>query len=284
MGAAEIQIGKRDFLKLSGSALGYLAGSVTARNVIYAAGGLEGINAFLNARRTVESLKHVLEPNPPYDAIVVLGAGNAFDKGSEVPSLDGQLRVIAGVEGYLKKSTKLIRFAGGSQGGTPEAKIMAEYATSYAILPVSIISAETESTDTVSNLLQIREWKKKNPDIRKIGVSTNAYHMRGVQVLGKNLGLDLYPVVAERILVDTGKPDLIAKVKDLYADPSFQSRIDKEQARLAMLLIDPESHVSHERPDWQRRMPFLKPGFDIANEALRIVGERLVPLEIRPVI
>lgn len=277
----EEEIGRRDLLKGGASVFGYL----TLKNVLLGLGvAALGAEYVVNTRRTLDNLQHLLQPDPPYDAVVVLGAGNSIEKGEEVPSIDGQLRVIAGVEEYMRGSAKLLRFAGGARSGTPEAKVMAKFAGEYALLPIKGISGETESVDTLTNLLQIREWKKQNPGVKKIGVSTNAYHMRGVQVLGENLGLHLYPVVAEQILVDTGKPELIKKVRDYYADPSFPSRIDKEQARLAMLLIDPESRISHERADWQKRVPLLRPAFDLVYKALEIAGQKLVPLEVKPVI
>jgi hypothetical protein len=194
------------------------------------------------------------------------------------------MRVIAGVEEYLKGKSRIIRFAGGARSGTPEGRVMAQFAEEYAMIPISAIQAELLSVDTVTNLLQIIEWKKKNPDMKKIAVSTNAYHMPGVQVLGNNLGLELYPVVAEQSLVDTGKPELIKRVRDLYGDPSYKNRIEKEQARLVMLLLDPESHIAHDRIDWQDKHPAVKFVFDKTYEALAAAGKQLFPLEVKSVI
>jgi hypothetical protein len=280
----EAKINRRDLFRFSGSTLGYLGASVTAKNLLLTAVGVEAVNAYFNAKRTIESFGRMLKPNPPYDAIVILGAGNSIKNGREVPSPDGQMRVIAGVEEYLKGKSRIIRFAGGARSGTPEGRVMAQFAEEYAMIPISAIQAELLSVDTVTNLLQIIEWKKKNPDMKKIAVSTNAYHMPGVQVLGNNLGLELYPVVAEQSLVDTGKPELIKRVRDLYGDPSYKNRIEKEQARLVMLLLDPESHIAHDRIDWQDKHPAVKFVFDKTYEALAAAGKQLFPLEVKSVI
>lgn len=280
----EAKISRRELFKYGGSAAGYLAARTTAKNILLTLGGMEAVNASLNAKRTIDSLSQVLKPNPPYDAIVVLGAGNSLANGREIPSEDGQMRVIAGVEEYFKNNAKIIRFAGGARSGTPEGRVMAEFATQYAMIPISSLQTELVSVDTVTNLRQILEWKRLNPQIRKIAVSTNAYHMPGVQVLGKNLGLDLYPVIAEQALVDTKKQDLIQKVKDHYSDPSYVKKIEKEQARLVMLLLDPESNLSHERIDWQNQNPALKFVFEKAYDALALAGKRLMPLEVKQLV
>lgn len=275
---------RRIFLGRSASFLGEVTLAHVMRKSLLAGVSLESINAIWNAHRTLDSLQHTLQPSPPYDAVVVLGAGSASLNGKEVPAPDGQLRVIAGAEEYRKNPKIIILFSGGARSGTPEAIVMNAFAQDYFLIPNSARQIETKSVDTVTQIREIIEWKKQNPKIKKIGVSTNAYHMKGVQVLGRNLGIDLYPVVAEQVLVDTGRADLINRVKDFYADSSLSNKIEKEQARITMLLLDPESHISHERIQWQKKDPRLQEAFDKIYKALAIAGRQLFPLDLKPVV
>lgn len=235
-------------------------------------------------QKTNDSVQYVqkfLNRLPTYDAIVVLGAGNAMEKGRVVPGPDGELRAIAGAEEFRRNPQTHILFSGGGKSGVPEAIPLEECAFNYFPIPEPFRHRETDSIDTVSEIHKTIDWvngmKAKGFKMEKIGVVTNGYHMRTVQVLGHNLGIDLYPVVAEEILLETKKPDLIKKVEDFKKDAVLQDRIKKEQERIIMLYLDPESTVSHDRTDWLEKHPELAGIFTLTQEALAIAGRHFFP-------
>lgn len=217
-----------------------------------------GAEKFLGAETVISNIQSVLKPAPPYDAIVVLGAGNAA--GSTIlPSPDGALRLIAGAHQYQKQReqrypTKLI-LSGGSTIGETEADAMKNFLLAnftkkngiYTEVSQNDIILERVSIDTVSEIHQIMLLLSQHPEFKKVAIVTNHYHMVGAQALGKNLNVDLYPIVAEECLREVGDPEIQKRVDDFYNDAGIKGKIQKEKERIVMLLFDPQSHFSHER-------------------------------------
>lgn len=284
------RINRRDLLVNSIKFAGGLAGELTIGNILNKAAFLglsaETVSLIWNAHRTIDSIQNALQPDPPYDAVVVLGAGNADENGQQFPSPDGEMRVIAGVGEYHKGSTKIIRLAGGAMSGEPEADAMERFIASVFIeeegifkkVPPGIIQKERESIDTRSNIDEIEVWKKANPDVEKIAVVTSGVHVVAAQALAKNRGIDLYPVVAEKALWDTGEESLRRRVRKYFSD-GFKAKKAKEQERDVMLLFDPDSNASHSRFNSQND-PIMKEVYSALYQVLKIATDKLFSTEM----
>jgi len=239
---------------------------------------LEGLNLDFTYNRIKYNIEHALKPDSPYDLIVVLGAGNSFKDGKEVPAFAGQLRVIAAHEEHKNHPKTAILYSGGAISGTKEAELLEKFGQNYSPVSNDLRFKEELSTDSVSEIHQLIEFLKSHPEFKKIAVSTNKYHMVSIQVLAKELGIDLYPFVAEQVLKDTGNPELMEMAKKYRNSPSYELDKEHEQTRLAMLILDPDSRVSHERAEWEK-VPGLKKVLDKTRELLTIAGKKLFPLE-----
>lgn len=183
----------------------------------------------------------------PFDAIVILGAGNQTRKGRIEPNVHGKMRLIAGADARRRNLSQNIVIAEGEiMNEKPTAKDYLERKYQkeegkFSKIPKDSLYVENDSLNTATNMKVLDQTMKKN-GWKKVLLITNKYHLLRATILALNFGIDATPVSAEDLLVQ--RDSRFKRVIDnFYKKPYMQSIEKGELGKVAWLIGDPKYNV-----------------------------------------
>lgn len=188
-----------------------------------------------------------LDPNHPYDAVVVPGAGTFQDtNGNTVPNLPQQVRLqaaaVAVAEG-LASRVVLLNGAGSDDNQTAGNKFLKEAVQrNGAELPNNyILTEEQQSVNTATNMQELVEIAADH-NLRRLAVVTNSSHLKRATMLACINGISASPFSAE---------ELLGKNEETFSSPlvKFTTHL-KESIEIALLMWDPYGRI----PTFVRRL------------------------------
>lgn len=140
------------------------------------------------------------DPNYPFDAIVVPGAGVSLADGSYLPTDDGQTRLKAALTAFLAGvAPRIILLDGVGTPGISEAYLRG--LTGGSEIPNGDILVEGNSTNTATNMRELERIVKEH-QIKRVAMITNMYHgLRSVLLACAN-GVATFLLPAEDLLTE----------------------------------------------------------------------------------
>lgn len=236
------EIPRRKFLKLF---VGVVGATVTTTLLPEVA----GFPLLTNFGKTLDAIYLVHQKNKniqgPFDAIVVLTAGNQT-KGKRVePSVHGKMRLIAGAQALREKlAPNLVIIGGKSTGEKPTAKEYLErkYQKNngkFSKIPDRSLTTEEDSFNTATNIKAL-DLIMKNNGWKKVVLITNEYHLLRSTILALNFGINVTPVSAEDLLKQRD-PRFGKVIDDVYKKDNMRLIKRKERAGVALLVFDPKA-------------------------------------------
>jgi uncharacterized SAM-binding protein YcdF (DUF218 family) len=133
---------------------------------------------------------------PVADAIVVLGGYTDATNSGVVELGDAVDRLFHGMRLYRAgKAPRVMLVGGAARGYMPEAEVMANLLAEFNIFR-DVMLLEDKSRNTRQNGLNAVAIMQ-DKDIKKILLSTSAYHMRRAQAVFEKLGIEVVPAATD---------------------------------------------------------------------------------------
>ena len=133
---------------------------------------------------------------PVADAIVVLGGYTDATNSGVVELGDAVDRLFHGMRLYRAgKAPRVMLVGGAARGNLPEAQVMANLLVEFNISR-DVMLLEDKSRNTRQNGLNAVVIMQ-DKDIKKILLSTSAYHMRRAQAVFEKLGIEVVPAATD---------------------------------------------------------------------------------------
>lgn len=144
------------------------------------------------------------DPNHPFDAIVVPGAGvDLAPDGSHIPTDDGQTRLKATAVAFSKGvAPRIILLDGKGNLGTSEAYLRGLIGGSK--IPNGAILVEGNSTNTATNMEELRKIVDEH-QVKRVAMVTNNYHVPRAVLLSCANGIPTSPLPAEDLLTEESR-------------------------------------------------------------------------------
>ena len=138
-----------------------------------------------------------IEQQPVVDAIVILGGyTDASDSGGIIELGDAVDRLFHGMRLYRAGKAPVVMLVGGAaRGHQPEAQVMANLLAEFNIAR-EVMLLEDKSRNTRQNALNAMAIMQDN-GIKKILLSTSAYHMHRAQAVFEKLGVEVVPAATD---------------------------------------------------------------------------------------
>ena len=138
----------------------------------------------------------VIDQLPVVDAIVVLGGYTDATNSGVVELGDAVDRLFHGMRLYRAgKAPRVMLVGGAARSNLPEAQVMANLLVEFNISR-DIMLLEDKSRNTRQNGLNAVAIMQ-DKDIKKILLSTSAYHMRRAQAVFEKLGIEVVPAATD---------------------------------------------------------------------------------------
>ena len=138
-----------------------------------------------------------IEQQPVVDAIVILGGyTDATDSGGVIELGDAVDRLFHGMRLYRAGKAPVVMLVGGAaRGHQPEAQVMANLLAEFNISR-DVMLLEDKSRNTRQNGLNAVAIMQEQ-GIKKILLSTSAYHMHRAQAVFEKLGIEVVPAATD---------------------------------------------------------------------------------------
>jgi uncharacterized SAM-binding protein YcdF (DUF218 family) len=188
----------------------------------------------------------------PFDAVIVLGCGVEEYNDNVDLGLDATWRTIAAAHMYQQGLAYNLVFTGGRTAGShlpSEAQAMSMYLDrnfteeegKMGRIPQTAVYLEEYATDTSTNLINVKKLIEEN-NWQHVAILTNEYHLPRATKLATNLGLNLKPISAEKMLIEWDQR-FQRMANDYYTSADMQQIQKTEQKLFWLLYVDTTAQI-----------------------------------------
>lgn len=188
-----------------------------------------------------------LDPNHPYDAVVVPGGGTIKDpNGNAAPNSSQRIRLQAAAVALTKGfAPRVVLLDGATEPGDSQSSgnkyLVGEVQNHGKELPPTNILSEEQSVNTATNMQELAKIARDH-NLRRVAVVTNKSHSKRATMLACINGVPASSISAEYLL---------GKSEETFSSPflKFTTHL-KEHLEVAFLMWDPNGTI----PTFIRRL------------------------------